>query len=233
MEKCWFYLPESTSIETRRVFGVIFILYCPVIITINVLLIVSIFATKQSLRNTSNFLIVCLSTSDSIVGAIVMPIRAMENFWLEPEEFCNFIRIARPFQTYLTSNPLLMTMLLAIDRYLHMNPDFHRSPSRLAKLFKRPTICFLILAFSLLSALVSLAGSLTKKFTLVRATLSNVLYVCFFLTMTILFVALYARGYLRLRRRVAANPIYAHREESASSENPEYLNELFKTVLLL
>ena len=48
-----------------------------------------------------------------------------------------------------------------------------------------------------------------------------------------IFVTIYARGYLRIRRFVAENPVYQNRGEADSNESPEYLKELFKTVLLL
>ena len=46
-------------------------------------------------------------------------------------------------------------------------------------------------------------------------------------------VSMYTHGYIRIRRFVAENPVYQNRGEADSNESPEYLKELFKTVLLL
>ncbi len=48
-----------------------------------------------------------------------------------------------------------------------------------------------------------------------------------------IFVRIYTRCYLRILRFVVENPVYQNRGEADSNESPEYLEELFKTVLLL
>ncbi len=75
MSECFFGYPKSYPMYASRIIGAIYGIYCPVIITINVVLIVSFFATKQSMQNTSNLLTICLSISDSLIGAIVMPLQ--------------------------------------------------------------------------------------------------------------------------------------------------------------
>ncbi len=231
--KCWFYSPEDVSTEARTVFGTFFVLYCPVIITINALLITSILATKQSLRNTSNLLFVCLSCSDGVIGAVAMPVRAIESFWPDNERFCSFINISRAIQTFPSITSLLLTMLLAVDRYMHMNPNFQTSPSRISKLLQRPRVGITIVAACLVSAVISFSGYFINTFNAEKAFSIGVFSGVFFLVITISFVAIYTRAYLRIRRYIAENPIYANRRESNSNESPEYLNELFKTVLLL
>ncbi len=99
----------------------------------------------------------------------------------------------------------------------------------MAKLFKRPGIFGLISTILLFSAGLSieLHFSMTKgRDQLMRSFLIGAILT---LTGMMLIMALYTRGYLRLRRYVADNQVHANRRE----ESPEYLNKLFKTVLIL
>ena len=47
-----------------------------------------------------------------------------------------------------------------------------------------------------------------------------------------IFVTIYTRSYLRIRRFMAENQVYQNRGEADFNESPEYLKELFKKVLL-
>ncbi len=226
----WMY-PSTFIIWIQKVAGVINIIYAPIIITANVLFIASMIATKQSLTKSSNFLIVCLSCSDCLIGAILMPLQCVENFWYDFNEICLLKRIAAFVQLYFCGMSMSMTMLLALDRYLHMNPNFQNPPSKLAKLFKRPKIYFTVFGSCLFQVVVSFAIHLTTKH-FPNTIMLFVSFFCIFMVFSITLVAaIYTRGYLRIRRYVAENPIYANRGEA--SESPEYLNALFKTVLIL
>ncbi len=214
-----------------KVFGAILFTYCPMIITINAFLISSIIATNQSLENTSNLLIVCLSGSDIAFGAIVLPLIATDHFWYNEPNVCALKTTSVVLQCFFYTNSTGITMLLATDRYLHMNPDFHQSPSRLAKFFKRPRIFVLLLTVSLMSA----ALAIELHFCMMNGLNLHIYNTLFCAVLTLisitLIVGLYTRGYMRIRRFVAENPVYANREPN--EESPEYLKQLFKTVLLL
>ncbi len=214
------------------VFGIIFIAYAPVILVLNVLLVVSLKATKQSLKNTSNLLITCLSVSDALSGIILLPLLGIEHIWYADLGHSSLNPIRQVLQIFFGTNSIGMTMLLAIDRYLHMNPDFQRSPSRFAKLFERPRVFMTIIATYSFFAVVSVAyyfqmGSKRSLFFSLAFTVFNMAVIASF-------IVVYTRGYFRIRRHVAENPIHANRAERNSTDGrPVYLNELFKTVLLL
>ena len=231
MADCSDKSPDHTLINIDKVFGVIFAVYSPVITTINLLLIISLFATKQSLKNTSNFLLVCLSLSDSLIGAIVMPVLSVESLWYDHKRICNLKKLSHSLRTCFGGTSLDFTILLAADRYFHMNPDFMTSPSRLAKLFKPPKLY--ILTFVLF--LVSISSAMFSYFMtkLEKGGFSTFAFAVFLLVLFTLFLVMYVRGYLRIRRHVEANPFYGNRGEANTNESPEYLNELFKTVFLL
>ncbi len=114
-----------------------------------------------------------------------------------------------------------------------MNPDFQTSPSRLSKIFKRPSIYITIFVSCLLPAIVLSILVLIVHFSERGFQYAIPSYsVCMTLSVTLL-TAFYIRGYLRIRRHVAGNPIYANDRGPNSNESPVYLKELFKTVLIL
>ncbi len=215
-------------------FGVIYMMYAPVIVFVNALLIVSMIATKQSLKKSSNLLIVCLSSLDTLTGAIVMPILAVESIWYDFSWIDSLLMISWFLQIYFNGASINMTLLLALDRYVHMNPEFHRSPSKLSKLFKLPNIYATIFALGLLPTgiVVGILISAYQKFPAYFSLCKSSYIVCLVLVAAF-FVALYIRGYLRIRRYVANNPIYANNEGPNANEAPAYVNELFKTILLV
>ncbi len=231
MAGCSSKSPDNTLIIVNKVFGVIFAVYGPVITTVNILLIISFFATKQPLKNSFNFLIICLSISDNLVGALVMPVLSIENIWYDHEGICSLKKASDALGSCFGGSSLNLTILLAADRYFHMNPDFHTSPSRLAKLFKPPRIYILTLVLLLMLVLVSIYSYFTTE--LGSKGYNSPVYALFFLVMIVLVLVMYIRGYLRIRRHVEANPFYGNRGEANANESPDYLNELFKTVFLL
>ncbi len=203
----------------------------PLVITANVLLVASFIATKQSLKNSSNFLIVCISFSDALVGAILLPMLGIIHLRYDVQESCTPQVVARYLQLYFCGVSMNMTMLLAFDRYLHINPDFQRYPSRFSKLFQTPNIYVIVCSVHLLTGatvlgLYFLSVRVPEAMFYVNAYFSAVL----FFSMGLLLL-LYGRSYSRIRCFVARNPI--NRQGTDSSDRPEYLKQLFKTVLIL
>ncbi len=233
MPGCFYSYPESYPIHASIVFCAIYAIYCPVIITVNIVLIVSFFATKQSMKNTSNLLIVCLSISDSLIGAIVMPMLFLGSLWFNSPKLCPTLRISIPLQYFFCGMSFTMTMLLAIDRYIHMKPNVVENESKIAKLFKVPIVYILIFACLSFCASISLSLHFLMKTNPQILAYFTALFTLILLLMMPIFVAIYSCGYLRIRRFVAENQAYQNRREANSNESPEYLKELFKTVLLL
>ncbi len=208
--------------------GMLYMFYAVLIVVVNVLLIISLFATKQSMLNASNFLIVCLSASDTVIGAVLLPILGYRRLSYPSAVSYALHKISSPLQYYLFAVTAITSMLLVIDRYNHMNPNF-RSPSKLQKFFERPTIyATVFIASCVLPAVFSAAFHLT---TINHPETIPYALLCFDI-LSILFItaclAVYIHGYVRIRRFVAENQIHAN-----SNESPEYLRELFKTVFIL
>ncbi len=218
--------------RTYQAVGVISLIYAPVITIANILLVVSFIATKQTLKQASNFLIVCISVSDALFGAILMPLVGFINAWYQTPKNCLLYHIAYTSQIFFCGVSIQMTTLLALDRYLHMNPDFQASSSRFSKLFKRPYIYGTVTLVYLLTGLIILCIHFTPRSSMTSAYI-NMFFVFFIFFYTTFVVVIYIRGYMRIRRYVDENPVYARREDSGPSERPEYLKQLFKTVLIL
>ena len=109
-----------------------------------------------------------------------------------------------------------------------MNPDSHNRQSLTRKMFKRPYIFFVISIVFVISETLSLISlfyrSQDRMWKSVMSFTSMILFAFLILTT----VALYTRGYLRIRRVADNNPVYRE-----SGETPEYVRSLYKTVFAL
>ncbi len=221
------------QIETSRIIGVISLVYSVLITTTNIILIVSMIATKQSLKHASNFLIICMSVSDTLNGVVLMAVLAVLNLWKTVPGSCLFLTTSMLLQWYFCGVSMSLTVLLALDRYLHMNPDFQTSPSKCSKLFTRPNIYITVSAVHLLTIALILTAYLLARYIPSAVVWADQTFLVLIFLFTSFFVVMYIRGYLRVRRFVVGNPIYKNREASNQNEGPSYLKELFKTVLIL
>ncbi len=234
MEHC---LKNNSNIfqdRTQTAIGVIYMIYAPVIVFVNVILIVSMIATNQSLKKSSNLLIVCLSISDALIGALLMPVLSIRSLWYNSPKICLLRIVSWYLQLYLHGVSSITTLLLALDRYMHMNPNFQSSTSKLSKSFKVPYIYLTIFVVCLLPGAVILTSlHFTAQQVPEAPSYFQAFYAISLLMAIMFFTALYTRGYLRIRHHVANNPIYARRGEDNSNEVPAYVDKLFKTVLIL
>ena len=198
----------------------------PITILLNLSLIISFIATKQVTQNTSNILIFALNLYDLSAGMFTMPLTA--NVLLDKD--ANDTCIKSKLLIILSCNgqsSIFLTVLLALDRYLHMNPDINDHPSRLKTILKTPNI-YVVLAGILIttnavSAIISF--QLYKQLTVSIAT--SVAGI-FSILLTIL-VCLYIRGYLRIRKFADNSPVY----NEPMGSTPDYVRRLYKTVLVV
>ena len=201
----------------------------PITILINSLLVKAFIATKQVWLNTTNFLIVCLSTSDILSALIPMVLAAVWFYDPHAEYGCIFENSLLSSSACLYSCSSTLTVLIAVDRYLHMNPDIEKR-SKLLKLFDRPKIYGVVAVLllpsipgSLLTFVVS--GSEETVFGYVHISMA----VFEILVMSIVSI-LYIRAYMRIRHFTDDSPVYSSK---TSTTRPQYVRNLFKSVLLL
>ncbi|KAM5247739.1 5-hydroxytryptamine receptor 6 [Ctenodactylus gundi] len=81
-------------------------------------LLIALICTQPSLRNTSNFFLVSLFTSDLMVGLVVMPpamLNALHGRWVLARGLC---RLWAAFDVMCCSASILNLCLISLDRYL-------------------------------------------------------------------------------------------------------------------
>ena len=207
-------------------YAVILLVFSPITILLNLSLIVSFIATKQVTQNTSNILIFVLSLYDLTTGAIGMPILASMLLDISAKDTCLKAQILTILSSS-TQSSIILTVLLALDRYLHMNPDIRAHSSKIMKIFKKPNIYFILAAMFIITNSLSATIPFLLHDTY---TVSISTSVASFYSILLLFIAFfYTRGYLRIRKFADNSPVY---NESMGS-TPDYVRKLYKTVLVI
>ena len=200
--------------------------FSPITILLNLSLIISFIATKQVTQNTSNILIFALNLYDLTAGMFTMPLTANVLLSNDSSDTC----IKSKLLIILSCNgqsSIFLTVLLALDRYLHMNPDIHSRPSKMKKALKTPNVYVVLAGILITTNAVSaiIAFELYRQLTVSIAT--SVAGI-FSILLTIL-VCLYIRGYLRIRKFADNNPVY----NEPMGSTPDYVRKLYKTVLVI
>ena len=231
MEDCKLSIDEIQRISptVKEVFTYLFAVYIPFTISFNGALIISFIATKQVNITISNFLIVCLCVAEGINGAVTMPLLVNHLYKEGKTDNCSLNIATQVMLGVSVSISPHITILIAVDRYIHMNPNIEKPPSKISKTFKRPWI-YLLLLFCLLAAVsygvacifVAHLGSSAKA-------AWNIVMMLFYGVAMAAMITIYVRGYLRVRRFVNDRSTHA----SLSHEPPLYLRKLYVTVLLL
>ena len=216
-----------SSLDHKVLYAAILLTFSPIVILLNLILIFSFIATQQVTQNISNLLIFILRFSDLTVGSVSMPLKASIMLNLTSKDLCIRIKLLVLFNTFEYFSAML-TVLLAVDRYLHMNPCIQSRPSKLRKLMEKPKIyyfVFVLLIFHVsLFALTIVYGSLEA---IIKALFLSLISVQLIITS-----CLYARGYLRIRKFTDSNPVYCDNDGSSAS-TPDYVRKLYKTVMIL
>lgn len=195
---------------------------------LNSAVLISLVASHQT-STTPGLLMACLSATDLLGGSFAFVFFAglMLRSYLREGLTHKCILENSVIVTFsmLYTFFLCLTVLLAVDRYLHMKARVI-GQSRLEKMFKRPQIFVLLIlcvAISVLNSCFFLSGK----------EQAVVLLVTMFMTTTVLCVTtiLYTRGYLAVRRITETNPV--HQSASGKYSKPTYLRSLYKSVLFL
>ena len=205
-------------------------IFSPFIIILNTSLIVSFVATKQVHLNTSNFLIMCLSLSDLLNGVITIPVLSFSLHKMDDMKSCSGFVTGQISSSFFSLLSAALTFLIAIDRYLNMNPNLERR-SRFAKVFQEPQIYYLLITVTLGVLLISVAGIFTLSIQSTHFAILNASSA--FLTMVVvsLMTVMYAKGYIRIRNFTDASPVY--RERNGKATRPQYVRNLYKSVMVL
>ena len=201
----------------------------PITVLLNLSLIISFIATKQVTQNTSNILIFVISLYDLVAGAFTLPLTASILLNEDATDICVKSKILIMLNGNGKSS-FSLTILLALDRYLHMSPDIHNRPTRITMILKAPNIYVVVVAMFITANAISavIAFVLYREYTIsFYTTLSGT-----FSILLVILACLYIKGYLRIRKFVANNPVYNDSTRSART-TPDYIRKLYKTVLVI
>ena len=183
------------------VFGSLYLFLSVIAPAMNSLLIVSFIATKQS-TSATNKLIVCLSVADLLNGIISFPLMLCLHFGYINKENCTLMVGTIVIIAAFTYNSSYIILLLAIERYTHMNSK--QLSSRSSKVFRSPTIYVVVAAIAAFSF-----GQSTSYVFLERSGRSGCIAARVISMLTPLIglpavAFVYIRGYMNVRRCVAA-----------------------------
>eukprot|EP00794_Sanderia_malayensis_P015217 gene15217-16790_t len=134
--------------------------------------------------------------------------------------------------------------MIAIDRYLHMNPNIAETSPKLEKMFKKPRVYFLVLIIGLINVVFVVLGFLGRQSDAKVFEITRLISFQLALLGVMFISVLYVKAYMRIRRFVSENHlIYSNRcdgamkdptdNESTTTKKPVYVRRLFKTVLML
>ena len=227
MDSCSTIISWLNFYQHKIPYATILMIISSIAIILNITLIASLIATRQVTQNTSNMLICILSLSDLISGAVSLPLMAHILLNMASDDLCIKTKVVMAF----VGNgqfSIFLTVLLAMDRYFHMNPDIRNPPSKIKTIFKKKNICYLVV-FAIIfyfSVFIMLVIN-TQLAVAITITFIGILAVYF-----LIIACLYTRGYLRIRKFTDNNPVY---NESGGSTHttPDYVRRLCKTVLVL
>ena len=215
-----------------NVMGISLAIFAPITVLLNALLMASFIATKQVYLNTSNFLIVCLSLSDFLNGAVTMSFLASILYKIDLKKSCDIFNTVQITSGFFATLSSILTVLIAVDRYLNMNPHLGRS-SRCVKVFKMPNIYFLVTII----AIAILTYSVTSTYAITLDVNSMLFAWLMFINSLMVMLGscavaiLYAKAYIRIRHFTDTSPIY--KERNGNITRPQYVHSLYKSVLVL
>ena len=132
---------------------------------------------------------------DLTTGAFGMPLLASILLDINAKDTCLKSQVLT-IKSSSTQSSIFLTVLLALDRYLHMNPDIRAHRSTIMKIFSKPIIYFILAAMFIItgSLLATIAFLLYTTFTVSTSTsVTNA-----FVFLLICIACLYTKGYLRI-----------------------------------
>ena len=235
---------NNVSCKSNSFLEIAYMFLAPLTLIVNLLLITAMTCTKQALSNASNTLIMCMSFVDAVAGAVCLPLMSI---MFSDYHFASPLLVATMVaSSFLSWMSTLIMILMAIDRYLHMETSLSKLNSTLRKLFKGKRILLplaICVVCSVASSIVSIKiYSFSNTGIIITLLLASVLNLVFIPGIA----AIYIRGYRRVRKFVRHNPVYSrpncidqkkfemdNRGSKTAENQPAYIRSLQKTVFML
>ena len=231
-----------TAAQNLLVFVLIIIIAC-LTVTINSVLAVALWKTKQ-MNNSTNIYIFLLSLSDCMLGSVAMPLAAGLYLTHASPKKCKLFDIARGFSSSNIHFSAYLIVLVAFDRYMNIRVDFTEDNGCFKRLKSKCGSIFLISLGFILSALAGGSTVIENELAIKIPTICiSVTEMCGVITI----YALYIRMYHKTSRHVKTNMVYQgksyeeysdvkHSQEEIKYKHrntPRYMGELRKTILLI
>ena len=238
MEDCNNIIAKGLTLlaEAKDIVLVILTTFSVASTAFNILLISSFIATKQIYKDTTNFLILITCINDLLSSCLLLPFMAIIIYVQDITSKCSHFLKGFLALSWVVRYSAILTYLISLDRYLHMNPNvltISKWRERFKKCFKRPQIYFVLLVSSIIAVLYSwyfykvlyFDEELQGVLLLIDASLG-------LLVLSIL-SGLYFKGYSGIQEHVAQSRVLSNKTSGDSSHRGRYLQNLSKTVLLL
>ena len=155
MEDCPEVMEEANTLlsKLRDIALIIPISFSLASTAFNIILIASFIGTKQINKNTTNFLILITSANDLLLGCLSLPTIAIGIY---VHNLCSLFMKGFLALSTLGMYSALLTTQVALDRYLHMDPNVLNTSKwrrRFKKCFQKPQI-YASLLFSAIIAML-------------------------------------------------------------------------------
>ena len=245
MASCSEILYDTFTLSvTQNIFVFVLIITIALLtVTINSVLAVTLWKTKQ-LNNSTNIYIFLLSLSDCMLGSVAMPLTAGLYLTHTSPKKCKLYVIARGFSSFNGHFSGYLILLVAFDRYMRVRVDFTEDNGCFKRLKSKCGSISLIASGFTWSVLAG--GSTVIENELAIKLPSICMYVTEMCGMITAFV-LYIRMYYKTLRHVKTSMVYQgtsnkkqagevlNQEEMKhkNGNTPKYTGELRKTILFI
>ena len=235
MEDCPEVMEEANTLlsKLRDIALIIPISFSLASTAFNIILIASFVGTKQINKNTTNFLIFITSANDLLLGCLSLPIIAIGIY---VHDLCSLFMKGFLALSTLGMYSALLTTQVALDRYLHMDPNVLNTSKwrkRFKKCFQKPQI-YACLLFSAIIAILY-AWYIYKRMNAVNELQSilRLIEVVVGITGLSFLAGLYLKGYYGIKSHVTESCVHSNETSIDLIHRVRYLQNLSKTVLLL
>ena len=219
-----------TPVENTAL-GTSFVVITPFTIFFNITLIVALIKTNQ-LNRKSNYLIMILSISDLLIGAVCMPLTIILFINYPFKRQCNVERIEQAVKIFSWYLSLYMTLTIAIDRYVNVNPNIRNLNNPLRRLFSTSKIWILIFISLILAAVTTGVITYTLFTNHYRVALMVTMNFDLFLLLAIFI--LYLRFYYKIWTFTRKSEVYSKGANTNGNKGrAEYIGKLGLTVFFI
>ena len=229
---CFSTTPLRSSLTSSQIVVFVSILV-PLFLSIilsNLCVIVSLIKTKQR-SNTSSYLIIILSLSDCLTGCISVPLTIVLYTEYQKQTNCELQIATHFFASLFSIVSAFMTVLLAIDRYINIDPHLKYLGSRIKTWFSYPKINRIVL-FAVIGSLIISVTITIISFTVWLGLLFAIFCIGCYLLMLVP-TLLYLHAYLKIKKYIRRSDLYNETESSLTQRKLKFFNKFGKTVLLL